>query len=80
MQYDVIAIGGGFAGLIAANRCALRADGSLIEGLFAAGSTVAGIEGGPNAAYMGGLSKAYIFGLLAAEAIAARAGKAASTS
>ena len=49
---------------------ALRADGSAIPGLYAAGSTVAGIEGGANAAYMGGLSKAFIFGLLAAETIA----------
>ncbi len=49
---------------------ALRADGTPIRGLYAAGSTVAGIEGGPNFAYVGGLSKAFIFGLLAAEAIA----------
>ena len=56
---------------------ALRPDGSAIAGLYAAGSTVSGIEGGPNVAYMGGLSKAYIFGLLAAEAIAAAAGKQA---
>jgi fumarate reductase flavoprotein subunit len=50
---------------------ALRADGSPIPGLYAAGSTVAGIEGGPKVAYVGGLSKAFIFGLLSAEAIAA---------
>lgn len=46
---------------------ALRADGSVIPGLFAAGSTVAGLEGGSQMAYMGGLSKAFILGLLAAE-------------
>src|ERR1035437_9050162 len=49
---------------------ALRADGSFIPGLFAAGSTVAGLEGGKQMAYMGGLSKAFILGLLAAEGIA----------
>jgi fumarate reductase flavoprotein subunit len=52
-----------------------RADGSAIAGLYAAGSTVAGIEGGAKVAYMGGLSKAFIFGLLAGEAIARAAGK-----
>lgn len=50
---------------------ALREDGSSIEGLYAAGSTIAGLEGGPNFAYVGGLSKAFVFGLLAAEAIGA---------
>lgn len=45
----------------------LRADGSAIEGLFAAGSTTGGIEGGPEVGYLGGLIKALVFGLLAAE-------------
>ena len=49
---------------------ALRADGSTISGLYAAGSTVAGLEGGAQMTYLGGLSKAFILGLLAAEAIA----------
>jgi fumarate reductase flavoprotein subunit len=49
---------------------ALRTDGAPIRGLYAAGSTVAGLEGGSNVAYLGGLSKAFILGLLAAEAIA----------
>jgi fumarate reductase flavoprotein subunit len=49
---------------------ALRPDGDAIPGLFAAGSTVAGLEGGTQMAYMGGLSKAFILGLLAAEGIA----------
>lgn len=49
---------------------ALRSDGSVIPGLFAAGSTVAGLEGGSQMAYLGGLSKAFILGLLAAEGIA----------
>lgn len=48
----------------------LRADGSAIPGLYAAGTSIAGLEGGPTVAYMGGLSKAFILGLLAAEAIA----------
>jgi len=39
-------------------------------GLFAAGSTVGGLDGGPNAGYVGGLIKATI-ALRAAEAIAA---------
>ncbi|MBK19452.1 MAG: hypothetical protein CMM52_11520 [Rhodospirillaceae bacterium] len=42
-----------------------------IPGLFAAGSSVGGIEGGPRAAYVGGLTKSFCIGLLAAEAIAA---------
>ena len=41
-----------------------------IPGLFAAGSTVGGLDGGPHAGYVGGLIKATI-GLRAAEAIAA---------
>ena len=54
---------------------ALKADGSAIPGLYAVGTTVAGLEGGPGFAYLGGLSKAFILGLLGAEAIARRAGK-----
>lgn len=45
--------------------------GAPIAGLFAAGSTTGGLEGGAHAAYTGGLSKALVFGLLAAEAAAA---------
>ena len=41
-----------------------------IPGLYAAGSTVGGLDGGPHAGYVGGLIKAVI-GLRAAEAIAA---------
>jgi fumarate reductase flavoprotein subunit len=41
-----------------------------MPGLFAAGSTVGGLDGGPNAGYVGGLIKATI-ALRAAEAIAA---------
>ena len=41
-----------------------------LPGLFAAGSTIGGLDGGPNAGYVGGLIKATI-ALRAAEAIAA---------
>jgi fumarate reductase flavoprotein subunit len=41
-----------------------------ITGLYAAGSTVGGLEGGPRAAYVGGLIKSFCIGLLAAETIA----------
>lgn len=48
----------------------LREGGAVIDGLYAAGSSTGGIEGGPRAAYVGGLSKAVITGLRAAEHIA----------
>jgi len=41
-----------------------------IPGLYAAGSTTGGLEGGPHAGYVGGLSKASVFALRAAEAAA----------
>ena len=41
-----------------------------IPGLYAAGSTVGGLDGGPHAGYVGGLIKATV-ALLAAELIAA---------
>ncbi|MDP9083422.1 MAG: FAD-binding protein, partial [Pseudomonadota bacterium] len=41
-----------------------------IQGLYAAGSTSGGLEGGPFAGYVGGLIKALISGLLAADCIA----------
>jgi fumarate reductase flavoprotein subunit len=43
-----------------------------IPGLYAAGSTVGGLDGGPHAGYVGGLIKAVI-GLRAAEKIAGQA-------
>ena len=52
----------------------LRNDGSVIAGLYAAGSTTGGLEGGGKAAYIGGLAKAGVQGLLAAESIAAQKG------
>ena len=50
---------------------ALKASGAAIEGLYAVGSSTGGMEGGPSAAYLGGLAKAVITGLRAAEAIVA---------
>jgi fumarate reductase flavoprotein subunit len=49
----------------------LNANDQPIEGLYAAGSATGGIEGGPNAAYLGGLSKGVITGLRAADSVAA---------
>mgnify|MGYP002039698132 CR=1 FL=1 len=58
-------------GLAIDDRCrVLDAKGLPIPGLHAAGSATGGIEGGPNVAYLGGLSKAVITGLRAAEHIA----------
>lgn len=53
--------------LIDATARVLREDKSPIEGLYAAGSSVGGIEGGPKASYVGGLMKALVLGILAAE-------------
>ena len=47
----------------------LREDGTVIKGLYAIGSNAGGIEGGPIAGYIGGLSKAYCTGLIAGEAV-----------
>jgi len=53
----------------------LDTDKKPIAGLFAAGATTGGLEGGKNSAYVGGLIKAGSFGLIAAERIATLAGK-----
>lgn len=45
----------------------LGAQGMPIPGLYAAGAATGGLEGGPRAAYIGGLSRAGVFGLRAAE-------------
>src|SRR5580658_800628 len=52
------------------NGAVLDENDTPLPGLFAAGSTVGGLDGGPNAGYVGGLIKATI-ALRAAEAIAA---------
>jgi len=45
--------------------------GHPIDGLYAAGGTVGGLEGGPITGYTGGLAKALVFGKIAAESIVA---------
>ncbi len=68
-----VGITGTMGGLsIDGNARVLRPGGEPIEGLYAVGTTTGGLEGGPNATYMGGLSKAFIWGLLAAEHAAER--------
>ncbi|MEZ5816533.1 MAG: FAD-dependent oxidoreductase [Hyphomicrobiaceae bacterium] len=52
-----------------------RQDGGVIEGLYAAGSTTGGLEGGPPVGYLGGLAKAGVQGLLAAESVHRRSSK-----
>ena len=52
------------------NAQVLREDGSIMRGLYAAGATTGGLEGGPVVGYAGGLMKALTFGLLAAEHLA----------
>lgn len=47
----------------------LNERGEAIGGLYAAGSSVGNVEGGPDVGYLGGLIKALVFGLLAAEHI-----------
>lgn len=49
----------------------LAQDGGTLPGLFAAGSAVGGIEGGAFAFYIGGLCKALVLGMLAAESAVA---------
>lgn len=46
---------------------ARRSDGSVFDGLYAAGSCTGGVEGGEHAGYVGGLVKALVTGLRAAE-------------
>jgi fumarate reductase flavoprotein subunit len=50
----------------------LRESGEPIPGVYAAGSTTGGLEGGPGAHYLGGLMKAVVFGLIAADHIVAQ--------
>jgi fumarate reductase flavoprotein subunit len=50
----------------------LTEDGAVIGGLYAAGSTTGGLEGGDVAGYVGGLVKAGVFGLRAAQHAAGR--------
>jgi fumarate reductase flavoprotein subunit len=49
---------------------AMTADGAPFPGLFAAGGASGGLEGGESIGYVGGLAKAAVTGLRAAERIA----------
>jgi len=49
----------------------IRPDDTPIGGLYAAGSSVGGVEGGPRSGYVGGLILAFLLGLVAAETAAA---------
>ncbi len=51
-----------------------REDGTVIGGLFAAGATTGGLEGGDAIGYVGGLTKSSVTGLRAAETAAAELG------
>jgi fumarate reductase flavoprotein subunit len=53
--------------MIDAGARVLRPDRTPIPGLYAAGSTTGGLDGGRACGYAGGLMKAIVFGLLAAE-------------
>jgi fumarate reductase flavoprotein subunit len=64
---------GGIA--IDAHAQVLAESGEPIKGLLAAGAATGGIEGGSQAGYIGGLMKAGVFGLLAAERAAVLCGK-----
>ena len=60
------------SGGIAVDGCGRVLDGNdaPMPGLFAAGSAVGGLEGGPAAGYVGGLIKAFGIGLIVGDAIA----------
>lgn len=55
---------------INAHAQALRADGNPMAGLYAVGASVSRVEGGPRVGYAGGLCKAFVLGLVAAEHMA----------
>tara|TARA_A100001391_G_scaffold145276_1_gene102897 strand:- start:26394 stop:27824 length:1431 start_codon:yes stop_codon:yes gene_type:complete len=52
----------------------LSEGGAPIPGLFAAGSATGGLDGGPDAVYLGGLARAATFGLRAGESAAGNFG------
>jgi fumarate reductase flavoprotein subunit len=53
--------------VIDGHACVLTSEEKPIPGLYAAGATTGGLEGGATAHYVGGLIKASVFALLAAE-------------
>ena len=63
--------------VIDASSQVLKPDGSPIPGVYAAGTTTGGLEGGPRVGYVGGLVKSGVTALKAAEKIAATLGRAA---
>ena len=58
---------------------ALRPDGTVFPGLYAAGSTTGGLDGGFACGYVGGLIKAMVFGMRVAEHVGAHAGGASES-
>lgn len=61
-------------GVLIDDRCRVKAkDGGTLDGLYAAGSTTGGLEGGPHAGYVGGLVKASVTALRCAEQILGQA-------
>lgn len=68
----VVGITFGLGGiLVDGNGSVLRGE-APIAGLYAAGNTMGGLQGGPNFGYSGGWSQASVFGLVAAEHVAAQ--------
>jgi fumarate reductase flavoprotein subunit len=51
------------------NARVMHVSGKPIDGLYAAGGTIGGLEGGPVTGYSGGLAKALTFGKIAGESI-----------
>ena len=47
----------------------LNSEGKFIPGVYAAGAATGGVEGGPRSGYVGGLAKALVFGLRAAQSV-----------
>lgn len=58
-----------------AHGCVLDGNDDPIPGLYAAGSTTGGLEGGAHAAYTGGLSKTLVFALRTGESIGRQFGR-----
>lgn len=56
----------------------LNTGGTPIEGLYAAGSCIGGVDGGPTAGYVGGMVTAGVLGLRCAEHLARALGKSAA--
>ena len=50
----------------------MHESGRVFQTLFAVGSAAGGLEGGERSGYVGGLIKAFVLGLRAAECVAGR--------